>query len=335
MRTNPFLYIFTVMLGTAAILVPGAALAWCQYPPYADRGTLRLDAGLVLAKQDAAVGSVLATVRKNAGMGDAWYCSPSGGSMTYENVILWGDLVEFWSTYSTNVPGIGYRLTLEQVPYLVASPLFPGRKTVNVAPGPQDGRIGFADWRFKLEIIKTANRVGNGPLSSVPIGRVQLENDPSRKFVLVQLGDIRILAPSCQVAVGSKNQIVNMGQEYRNRFDRVGSTTASKDFQVVVNCQSSPNGIENTVSLTMDATSDPSNTPGVLSIDTGTGTATGVGIQVLDGKGLPVAFGQPKELGQSKDGDYVVPFKARYYQVAGTVGGGKANGRATLTLTYK
>jgi type 1 fimbria pilin len=115
----------------------------------------------------------------------------------------------------------------------------------------------------------------------------------------------------------------------------VGSTTASKDFQVVVNCQASPNGIENMVSLTMDATPDASSTPGVLGIDTGTGTASGVGIQVLDSAGQPVAFGQPKQLGQSKDGDYVVPFKARYYQVASAVGGGQANGRATVTLSYK
>jgi len=152
---------------------------------------------------------------------------------------------------------------------------------------------------------------------------------------MAQIGDIRILAPSCQVAVDSRNQSVNLGQEFRNRFRGVGSTTASKDFQVVVNCQASPNGIENTVSLTMDAMPDASGFPGVLGTDTGLGTATGVGIQVLDGGGQPVAFGLPKELGQSKDGDYVVPFKARYYQVAGEVGGGQANGRATVTLSYK
>ncbi|HEL3809352.1 TPA: type 1 fimbrial protein [Stenotrophomonas maltophilia] len=235
--------------------------------------------------------------------------------------------------FSTDVPGIGYRLSLVSSGWTSNS--FPGSKTITVGPGPQDGRFARWNWVFQLELIKTADRVGNGPVSPVPVGRVQQGADPAKRLVMAQIGDIRILAPSCQVAVGSRNQTVNLGQEFRSRFRGVGSTTASKDFQVVVNCQASPNGIENMVSLTMDATPDASSTPGVLGIDTGTGTATGVGIQVLDSAGQPVAFGQPKQLGPSKDGDYVVPFKARYYQVAGAVGGGQANGRATVTLSYK
>lgn len=293
-----------------------------------------MDMGLVLVPQNLPVGAVVKTYRGSAGTGDVWYCSPSGGTITFENVVLWGQPVSGTSgVFSTDVPGIGYRLSLVNSGWTSNS--FPGSKTITVGPGPQAGRFARWNWVFQLELIKTADRVGNGPISPVPVGRVQQGADPAKRLVMAQIGDIRILAPSCQVAVGSRNQTVNLGQEFRNRFRGVGSATASKDFQVVVNCQASPNGIENMVSLTMDATPDASSTPGVLGIDTGTGTATGVGIQVLDSEGQPVAFGQPRQLGQSKDGDYVVPFKARYYQVAGAVGGGQANGRATVTLSYK
>ncbi|MEJ1140984.1 fimbrial protein [Stenotrophomonas sp. CCNWLW162] len=293
-----------------------------------------MDMGLVLVPQNLPVGAVVKTYRGSAGTGDVWYCGPSGGSITFENVVLWGDPVAGRSdVFSTNVPGIGYRLSLVDSGW--TSTLFPGSRTIVIGPGSQAGRFAQWNWMFQLEIIKTADRVGNGPVSSVPVGRIQQGADATKRLVMAQIGDIRILAPSCQVAVGSRNQTVNLGQEFRNRFRGVGSTTASKDFQVVVNCQASPNGIENMVSLTMDATPDASSTPGVLGIDTGTGTASGVGIQVLDSAGQPVAFGQPKQLGQSKDGDYVVPFKARYYQVASAVGGGQANGRATVTLSYK
>ena len=46
-------------------------------------------------------------------------------------------------------------------------------------------------------------------------------------------------------------------------------------------------------------------------------------------------FGQPMELGPTKNGDYVAPFTARYYQTLPTVTTGQANGMATLTLSYK
>ncbi len=263
--------------------------------------------------------------------------------MVYENKILWGNpIAGLDRTYSTNVAGIGYRLSLDAGSQAISSKLFPDTKTVVIGPHTPStpgagGFMGSQYWVVQLEIIKTADRVGNGPLSPVPIGRVQLGGDPSKQFIAVQLGDVRILTKSCRVAASSKNLIVNLGRELRSQFRGIGSVTTSKDFQVVVNCQSSPSsdGIEKMVSLTMDATPDSSGAPGVLGIDTGTETASGVGIQVLDGEGRPVTFGQPKELGMSKDGDYLVPFKARYYQVANTVTGGKADGRATVTLTYK
>jgi len=253
--------------------------------------------------------------------------------MTYWNQILWGSPVAGMSgVYSTNIPGIGYRVSLAGT----YNPWFPGTYTRNFTVSSGNAYWAASQrWAVQFTLVKTAARVGNGPLDPVPFARADSGAGPSQPYMVLQIGDIRILAPSCQVAVGSRDQAVNLGQEFRNRFRGVGSTTASKDFQVVVNCQASPNGIENMVSLTMDAAPDASSTPGVLGIDTGTGTASGVGIQVLDGGGQPVAFGQPKQLGQSKDGDYVVPFKARYYQVAGAVGGGRANGRATVTLSYK
>ena len=40
------------------------------------------------------------------------------------------------------------------------------------------------------------------------------------------------------------------------------------------------------------------------------------------------------ELGPTKNGDYVAPFTARYYQTLPTVTTGQANGMATLTLSY-
>jgi type 1 fimbria pilin len=86
----------------------------------------------------------------------------------------------------------------------------------------------------------------------------------------------------------------------------------------------------------MDATQDPSNEQGVLKITQGgTSTATGVGIQVIDNQSVPVKFGDDALVGTSKDGDYVLPYTARYFQTGDKVTPGRADGTATFTLDYK
>jgi len=75
---------------------------------------------------------------------------------------------------------------------------------------------------------------------------------------------------------------------------------------------------------------------GVLKITQGgSGTATGVGIQVVDNQGVPVKFGEDTLVGPSKNGDYVLPYTARYYQTGNKVTPGRADGTATFTLDYK
>jgi type 1 fimbria pilin len=91
------------------------------------------------------------------------------------------------------------------------------------------------------------------------------------------------------------------------------------------------------VLLRMDAVQDPSNEPGVLRI-TPSGTvltAEGVGIQIVDDKQMPVKFGDDAEVGPSKDGSYIVPFTARYYQTGDKIGAGRADGTATFTIMYR
>ena len=57
-----------------------------------------------------------------------------------------------------------------------------------------------------------------------------------------------------------------MDEVRRSWFTGVGNTQGSKAFDITVNCRVSANNQFNTVSLTMDATPDPSNAPGYSSL---------------------------------------------------------------------
>ncbi|MCY1517965.1 Fimbria adhesin protein [compost metagenome] len=74
---------------------------------------------------------------------------------------------------------------------------------------------------------------------------------------------------------------------------------------------------------------------GVLKLDAGKNSATGVGIQLLyDEK--PVELGKTFKVGTaSSKGEFNIPLKARYLQTEPTLTPGEANGSATITLTYQ
>jgi len=75
----------------------------------------------------------------------------------------------------------------------------------------------------------------------------------------------------------------------------------------------------------------------VVALDSAS-TATGVGVQILDGSGAPVVLNTFKTYSgydASLGGDYNIPFKARYYQTGATVGEGTANTYVMFTMLYQ
>ncbi|EPV3840253.1 fimbrial protein [Morganella morganii] len=66
-----------------------------------------------------------------------------------------------------------------------------------------------------------------------------------------------------------------------------------------------------------------------------TGTATGVGIQLLYDS-QPLTLGTDVPVGSSSaGGSFSVPLQARYYQTGNTITTGKANAVLTFTMTYQ
>ncbi|MBR8653518.1 type 1 fimbrial protein [Achromobacter sp. Marseille-Q0513] len=334
----PSTRILAALLLLAASLLATQAHALCYWTPEMDRGAFTLNATApIVVPQNAAVGSTIGTV--TLPISNTRFllmrCNSSGGSLVSTFELSRGAPASISSpvaTYSTNIDGIGYRINMQGLGY------FP--RTVTNTAVMQNGAyqdsltVGF--FSIQLTLVKTAPVTGNGALAPGLYGMGYAGGNPMQPYLRILVGNIQVLSPTCNIAPQSSNLQVDLGQVRRSWFTGVGNTQGSKPFDVTVNCRVSTNNQFNTVSLTMDATADPSNAPGVLKLAaSGSTDATGIGIQVLNGTGQPVQFGQPMDLGPTKNGDYVASFTARYYQTKPAVTTGQANGMATLTLSYK
>jgi type 1 fimbria pilin len=321
-------------LGVAvtAFALSSGALAECYVVPGYIEKTVNMSMGRVYIPNDLPVGGL---IRREifpltlTGNDRPWTC-PGGG--TVRGVMLQGTAVPGYnSVFTTDVPGVGIRLS-RFFGGTQASTYYPHTITSSDFGWFQPGSA------FQVELFKIAARTGSGPFAQGTYTRYFSQGSDQRSVLTTfLLGEgITIITPTCSVDAGSRNILVDFGKVAKGDFRGKGSTAAERKFSIKLNCQSGP-GVQNMVLLRMDAVQDPSNEPGVLRI-TPSGTvltAQGVGIQIVDDKQMPVKFGDDAEVGPSKDGSYIVPFTARYYQTGDKIGAGRADGTATFTIMYR
>lgn len=143
----------------------------------------------------------------------------------------------------------------------------------------------------------------------------------------------KIIPEGCDVTTATKNQTVLMDTIAVNAFDGAGSSPAagSKAFELhLENCPASVT----VAAVSFDgisATGDDT----VLALTDGPNTATGVGIQISDAKGLVVPLHQKSSsYDLTSTGINVLKFVARYYATAATVTDGDANAVTNFTIVY-
>lgn len=136
-----------------------------------------------------------------------------------------------------------------------------------------------------------------------------------------------------QTAIGVKLAPVTIA----DLSGQTGKTAAPKPFSLSVTC---PAGIKTFVTLT--DTSNIANRSTTLGL-TADSSAQGVGIQILNGSDIPVAFGPDSAapgnanqflLGTAAGGSAEYPFKAQYISI-GHVRAGSVQAIATFTLSYQ
>ncbi|TKU37308.1 type 1 fimbrial protein [Citrobacter sp. wls716] len=280
-----------------------------------------LNFGNVTVQRDAPVGSVLATDVTGAyNNGNAIAgCTREAWTARWE-LTQWGTLSGYGSgVYNTNLPGVGLRLSTASsgkvLPYESSYPYNAGGSWASI---PGDG--------IKGELIKTGN-ITSGTLTNGVLARASVVN--RFYFANVTLnGTNTVKSEACSVTTPSVD--VPMRDHDKSEFSGAGSTTDWVSFDIGLNCD-----VGARINVRIDAPADASaGSQGVMQLDSG--GASGVGIQLhYRPDDAVVQYGLERFYWQSVYGDEIVQLKARYYQTAGTITPGAANGTATFTLTYK
>ncbi len=316
------------------LLSAGKASAIClPYAGWTPR-MININLGAIVVPQEAAVGQLLLSRRFIVPVTGAseqiFQCTNSGNNATAAVVDQGQVNFSFDNIYTTNIRGLGmklYFLNGDTHRFLPFSSLH----------GPDAKPLIANPSYLGVEVYKTATFVGTGALTAGTYMRYRsngVSGTPSAITAFMTNGGSAVISPSCAVDGGSRNIVVPIGRVHTTNFKGVGSATGDRRFDIRLNCVSQRN-LPHTVHLRFDAAADPSGAPGVLRLSPDSNNARGIGIRLLDGNRTPVPLGQTVLVGPSKDGIYIVPFIAQYYQTQSVLTAGKADGTATFAIEYK
>ncbi|KTS25532.1 fimbrial protein [Pantoea stewartii] len=244
--------------------------------------------------------------------------------------------------YSTNVPGLGYAVGMNTTPYLgtCQTPVYvDGRETM----GADDTRRACAangiitripiEAQARVMFYKTALSVGTGYVRSRVVGSFLMRINKSA-FVFPNTGiyvaGFNVTNSACTVRNSAIS--VPMGKVEKRAFNGPGTWPGdgnTRSFSIQLNCNANTR-----VVLQLDGNVHNA-VEGVLNVNGGNGSASGVGVQLLY-KNAPLMLSTPISTGTtSTEGAYNIPLQARYYQTGNDITPGTANASATFTLTYQ
>lgn len=141
-----------------------------------------------------------------------------------------------------------------------------------------------------------------------------------------------IIDQTCSIDSTSRNQTIPLGKIAKNALSgSVGAKAAATHFSLIV--KSCPETITGGT-VKFDGDGD-SLYPNLLALDAGSGTATGVAVQIADktGKEIPLHYSSSEF--PLTTGTNTLDFTARYVSTSSTVTVGSANATAQFTIIYK
>lgn len=254
-------------------------------------------------------------------------CTGGFGTVTMTGT---GSYNSTYKTFSTNVPGIGLRISDPSGSY------YP----LNTSVWSTSNSLS-TNATFYIDVIKTGTVTSGGAITGNIVQYAA--QGGSYPILYVYLGTPIVINPTIPTcAVTTPSIVVPLGNIARNSFTGVGSTSRAQSLNIGLNCTGGATGVMATVYTTLTDQTTPSNVSDTLSL-TAASTAKGVGIQVLNGTNV-VSYGADSKTignknqwaaGQTGNGTFNIPLTARYVQTAATINAGTANGIATFTIGYQ
>ncbi|EAM8641815.1 fimbrial protein [Salmonella enterica] len=137
---------------------------------------------------------------------------------------------------------------------------------------------------------------------------------------------------TCTVDSGTQSLNVDLGKVSQASLDgAAGMKAAPTRFSLSVSdCPDTVTG----ANVKFDGTSDGVN-QNLLALDSGTGIATGVGIEIADKNGTPIPLHSASADYTLAAGTNSLDFVARYVSTGTAVTTGTANGTSQFTINYK
>jgi type 1 fimbria pilin len=185
---------------------------------------------------------------------------------------------------------------------------------------------------FRVQLVVTGPLVaGSYSTSGIP-GITVIYSPATTNQILISNATITITSQGC--TVGNNDIIVPLPTQSVTSMTAIGQTTGNTGFQISLQCDP---GIK--IAYEIDGTPD-ANVANVLANATGTGYATGVGVQLLQGT-TPVTLNTlsgtyaQTPAGGTTQTTVDIPFIARYYRTATPMTAGTVKATATFQMNYQ
>ncbi|TCK38472.1 type 1 fimbria pilin [Paraburkholderia sp. BL8N3] len=227
--------------------------------------------------------------------------------------------------YPTGMGGIGMRMRNS-----AGTPLDGvGECSTNSSLG-MVGPTGLFDVSGTFELVKTGP-VSTGTIGSAALFRVGVLNtgyllNDDRATMGVDTSTA-LRAVTCFVTSDTANQSIPLMTVNSSKLASTGAVAARTPFSIGLTCDS---GVR--VNVTFSSVAGSS---GVDSVVKSNGTATGVGIQLLDASDSPIVLDQSHNVVGSTAGNATVRFSAQYYRLSGGVTTGTVQASAIYTMSYQ
>lgn len=137
---------------------------------------------------------------------------------------------------------------------------------------------------------------------------------------------------ACSVNTDSQNLTVQLPAAFSAALGTVGATANQTPFSINFTCLSSNQKLV----IAMTASNPSTSVTGVVLPTTGTGYASNVGVQILNGSGAAVNVrGSTQTPIAITAGTMSIPYFARYYRTGSPISAGQVSATITFVVTYQ